>query len=324
MEEKMGEKTNAFVWLLMLGEDYLPGALVSAHSFRRVETKAGLVVMVTPDISPEAKKILSEVFDSVVDVPYIEVKTKPMRTQKQSEVYNSWISKSYTKWNVLGLVDYFKVCFIDADLVTLKNIDELFDLPAPAAIFKSSYAKLLDPYKNPKHGSTISKKQIWQGLTTPSFVATAYMILLSTSKEYLDGLIKMITAAQPYGFPKCYYGHDEQSISHYLSCYKEGPQLEWTAMDPMYGFNIGKYVMLQKGQAPRVIHYINNPKPWVMEDSWHDLDIWWSIARDMKVEWTHLKIHHKFLKDKNSSVCYICKKFRPDVDPNHEFLTCVE
>jgi hypothetical protein len=318
----MEEENNAFAWLLMLGEDYLPGVLVSAHSFRRVETKVDLVVMVTPDISPGAKKILAGIFDYVVDVPYIEVKTKPMRTRKQSELY-TWISKSYTKWNVLGLTNYSKVCLIDADLVTLKNIDELFELSAPAAVFKSSYERLLDPYKNPKHGSIISKKQIWSGLTKPSFVATAYMILLPTSKEYLEGLIKMIKDSQPYGFPKCFYGQDEQAISHYMSCYKKGPQLNWTAMDPMYGFNIGKYDMLQKGQAPLVIHYINKPKPWVTKDSWSDLDIWWSIARDMKVDWTHLKIHHKFLKDKNSSICYICKKFRTDVDHNHEFLTCL-
>jgi lipopolysaccharide biosynthesis glycosyltransferase len=323
MEYKKEEK-NAFVWLLMLGEDYLPGVLVSAHSFRRVETRADLVVMVTEDVSPEAKKILLGVFDYFIEVPYIEVKTKSMRTQKQSKLYNSWISKSYTKWNALGFVNYTKVCLIDADLVTLKNIDELFELSAPAAVFKSSYGRLFDPYKNPKHGATISKKQIWKGLTKPSFVATAYMILLPTSNEYLKGLIKMITEEQPYGFPKCYYGHDEQSISHYMSCYKHGPQLDWTVIDPMYGFNIGKYDMLKKGQVPRVIHYINNPKPWVAEDFWPDLDIWWSLAKDMKVDWTNLKIHHKFLKDKNSLVCYICKKFRLGVAPNHEFLTCTE
>jgi lipopolysaccharide biosynthesis glycosyltransferase len=316
------EETNAFVWLLMLGEDYLPGVLVSAYSFRRVGTKVDLVIMVTSDISTKAKKILLKVFDYVVDVPYIDVKTKPMRTQKQSEIYNSWINKSYTKWNVLGLDNYSKVCLIDADLITLKNIDVLFKLSAPAGVFKSSYGLLWDPYKNPKHGSIVSRKKIWKGLTNSSFVATAYIVLLPTSKEYLNGLIKMITKIQPYGFSKCYYGHDEQSIAHYMSCYKYGPKLDWTAIDPVYGFNIGKYNMLKEGQAPKVIHYINKPKPWVAEDNWPDLDIWWSIARTMKVDWSYLKINNKFLKGKNSSVCYICKKFRPDVDPNHTFLTC--
>ena len=320
----MEENKYAFVWLLMIGEDYLPGVLVSAQSFRRVETNADLVVMVTPDISRTSKKILSGMFNAVIDVPYIEVKTKPIKTQKQYKIYNSWISKSYTKWNILGLVNYFKVCFIDADLVALKNIDELFDLSIPAAVFKSAYTRLIDPYKNPKHGSVIDKSQIWQGLTKPSFVATAYIIVLPTSKKYLDGLINMITTNQPYGFENCYYGHDEQSISHYMSCYKEGPQLNWTAIDPMYGFNIGKYDMLKKGQAPKVIHYINKPKPWVIENIWPDLDIWWSLARSMQVNWSLLNIHHKFLTDKNSSVCYICKKFRPEVDPNHEFLACPE
>ncbi len=296
----MSEKKSAFVWLLMLGEDYLPGVIVSAHSFRMLKTVFELVIMVTPDISAEAKKILADIFDLVVVVPYIEVKTKPLRTTRQSEIYNSWISKSYTKWNVLGLVNYDKVCLVDADIVILKNIDDIFELNAPASIFKSSYTKLIDPYKNPKHGSKISKTQIWKGLTTPSFVVAAYMIVLPTSNIYLEGLIEMISKLQPYGFPECFYGHDEQSISHYLSCYENGPQLDWTAINPVYGFNVGKYDMLEKGQIPRVIHYINKPKPWVTEDSWPDLDIWWSFARDMKIDWTNLNINHKFIINKNS------------------------
>jgi hypothetical protein len=321
--EKVIIKKNAFVWLLMIGEDYLPGAIVSAHSFRRVKTNVDLVIMVTSDISSEAKNMLSEIFNLVVVVPYIEVKTKPMRTQKQSELYNSWISKSYTKWNALSLVNYSKVCLIDADLIALKNIDDIFNLVAPASVFKSSYERLFDPYKNPKHGSVITPSQIWKGLTTPSYVASAYMILLPTSKEYLDGLIQMINKIQPYGFTECYYGNDEQSISHYLSCYIHGPKLNWTAVDPTYGFNIGKYNMLKKGQIPKVIHYINKPKPWVTVDVWPDLDIWWSIARDMKINWTSLKINHKFLKEENASICYVCNTFLRKLNPNHEFLTCV-
>jgi lipopolysaccharide biosynthesis glycosyltransferase len=316
------ENKKAFVWLLMLGDNYLAGALTSAHSFRKYNTLADLVVMVTPDISKETRKILSEVFDKVVEVPYIEVKTKPMRTQKQSEVYNSWISKSYTKWNALSLVDYSTVCMIDADIITLKNIDEIFKLKAPAAVFKSSYTRLYDPYRNPKHGSVIKPSQIWKGLTKDSFVATAYICLLPTSMDYYAGLIKMITESQPYGFKKCFYGHDEQSISHYLSCYENGPKLPWSAIDPRYGFNIGKYQMLRKGEYPYTIHYINHPKPWCMKDVWPDLDIWWSLAKSMKVDWSKVKIDHSKLTEPSSRTCYICKTFNKNKSHNHPFSEC--
>jgi len=322
MEKKEKKEKNAFVWLLMLGDEYLAGALVSAWSFRKKATVHDLVVMVTPDISQDARDILGKVFDVVVEVPYIEVKSTPMRTQKQSDVYNSWISKSYTKWNVLSLVNYDKVCMIDADIVILTNIDDLFELEAPAAVFKSSYARLYDPYKNPKHGDKITPKQIWQGLTKSSFVATAYMILLPTSMEYYKGLIKMLQKSQPYGFPKCYYGHDEQSISHYLSCYKNGPKLNWSAIDPVYGFNIGKYKMIKKGEVPKIIHYINKPKPWLMKDSWSDLDVWWSICRDMGfIPWNKIKIDQEKIQEKNNTKCFVCKQFRKS-SHNHNYQQC--
>lgn len=319
MEKK--ESKNAFVWLLMMSEDYLAGVLVSAYSFRKKNTKHDLVIMVTPDISDYAKVLLKTIFDHLVVVPYIEVSSKPMRTQNQSKIYDSWISKSYTKWNILSLTKYDKVCMIDADLVILKNIDELFELKVPAAVFKSSYEKLYDPYKNPKHGDVIKPYKIWKGLTTkPSFVATAYLMVLPTSMKYYEGLKKMINGKKPYGFPNCFYGYDEQSISHYLSCYKKGPKLDWYAIDPRYGFTIGKYHMLKKGEVPYAIHYVNIPKPWLMKDSWPDLDIWWSLARRMNISWDKVTILEK-INEKNAEECYVCKKFRK-TPYNHQYSDC--
>lgn len=320
--EKNSSK-NAFVWLLMLGDDYLAGALVSAWSFRKQSTKNDLVVMVTPDISQDTRDILGKVFDFIVEVPYIEAKSTPMRTQKQSKVYDTWISKSYTKWNALSLTSYEKVCLIDADVVTLYNIDELFDLRAPAAVFKSSYQKLFDPYRNPIHGQVIKPPQIWKGLTKPSFVATAYMIVLPTSLKHYNGLVGMLKETEIFGFKNCFYGHDEQAISHYFSCYKKGPRFSWTAIDPKYGFNIGKYHMLKKGEVPYIIHYINHPKPWVMKDTWSDLDVWWSICREMNfIPWDKLKIDQEKIKEKNATECYVCGQFRKSVFKQHAYLDC--
>lgn len=315
----MAKKENAFVWLLMKSDHYYPGLLASVSSFRFYDTTAKLVLMITEDVYkslPKEKfRTLLELFDRIVQVPYITAKTKPLRTKKQQKIY-TWIDDSFTKWNMLLLVDYAKVCFIDADVVTLKNIDEVFLEQTPAAVFKSSYEKLPDAYNDAQHGNIITPKQIRQGLKN-GFVATAYMIVLTPSIQDHVNICEMIHTRQPYGHRGCFYGHDEQAISEYMSLYKKGPKANWTALSPQYGFNIGKYHMLKPGEQPYIIHYINHPKPWIMEDDYLDLDVWWFYA-----ELAGLK---RLKPEKNE--CYMCKYFPSDKHAstsNHSYTDHVE
>lgn len=320
----------AFVWLVMIGNSYVPGALVSAHSFKRVGSVHDLVVMVTDDIKEDERKQLGVVFDAVVGVKYLEFKSASLKTEKQVKTY-SWIDKSYTKWNCLNLTQYNKVCIVDADLVALRNIDDVFELNVPAGIFASPYNKIYSPYGRPKHGSLVSASKVWKGLTLNSFVPNAYLMVLPTSEEYYKGLIDMILECSNesgYGFSTCYYGYDEQSISHFLSCYAKGPKLNWSAMDPKYGFNVGKYNMLLRGEAPLTLHYLSHPKPWVSKENWPDLDVWWALARDLKaVEnglcWDRLNIDNVVLGRKDAKTCYYCKMFYPRLSYKHSFMSCV-
>ena len=58
----------------MIGDEYVPGALVLAYSLKKVKTKARLVVMVTKDVSEKARNQLKLIFDDIVEVPYVEAK----------------------------------------------------------------------------------------------------------------------------------------------------------------------------------------------------------------------------------------------------------
>ena len=48
----------------------------------------------------------------------------------------------FTKLRALGLTDYAKVVMLDVDLLVTQNIDDLFDLPAPAALMRGPYPGL--------------------------------------------------------------------------------------------------------------------------------------------------------------------------------------
>ena len=62
----------AFVTLVMCGDDYVKEALTLAWSLRQQKTMHELIVMVTPDVSVSAMKLLRKLYDRVIKVQYIK------------------------------------------------------------------------------------------------------------------------------------------------------------------------------------------------------------------------------------------------------------
>ncbi|KAJ4425235.1 glycogenin glucosyltransferase [Gnomoniopsis sp. IMI 355080] len=109
---------DAYVTLL-LSDNYLPGALVLAHSLRDAGTTKKLAVLVTLDsVSAEA------VFDEVIPVPRI-------RNAKPANLYlmnRADLHSAFTKINLWKQTQFRKIVYLDADVVACRAVDELFDL----------------------------------------------------------------------------------------------------------------------------------------------------------------------------------------------------
>ena len=129
----------AITTLLFGGDSYLPGVLLLGSSILKVIPKdykkyITLCCMVTHDVPPEAKKIISKIYDRVIEVEYLQIpphliKHKNPNTQK---IY----SKTFTKLRIFEMTDYDKVLFMDSDMLVLKkDIFSLFNLNTPAAVF---------------------------------------------------------------------------------------------------------------------------------------------------------------------------------------------
>src|SRR5579872_5164662 len=97
-KEPGAPRSCAWVVLVMLGDGYVPGALVAAASLRARRTRHALVCMVTADVSEAARAQLRVLFDRVVEVPAVEHPSRPMPSEKQARMYGGWIARSYTKW----------------------------------------------------------------------------------------------------------------------------------------------------------------------------------------------------------------------------------
>jgi alpha-N-acetylglucosamine transferase len=278
---------NAYVWLLMKGDSYLPGIVTSLFSVIRTNPNADLVVMTTDDVSSHAKSILLKYASHIFDIQYLSVLSKPLKTQNQQRMYEKWIGVSYTKWQMLAL-PYKKAIFVDGDTIHMSNTDELFDLPAPAAPFASPYMQPLGkipsyiakskngPDGYPKHKSIVTQAEINNMLHKHGNLLTANMVLLEPSKIDHKKYVDMVKSMEPFGFQTCNSGFDEQSIAYFYTFIKKK---NWTALHQIYNYVAWKDRFILKGVIPHNIHYISEGKPWVYAyDRFDDVLSWYKFA----------------------------------------------
>lgn len=127
-------KKYAFVVVIFGGDSYVPGAVTIAQSLRNNgdDENADIVLMYTKDVMKDNKKDLLEIFEKTytkcIEIDYI-VAEAPVDGFFLS--IRPFYSKVWTKLNVLKLVEYDKICLLDADYLTNKPISHLFKLDAP-------------------------------------------------------------------------------------------------------------------------------------------------------------------------------------------------
>ncbi|KAJ5084593.1 hypothetical protein NUU61_009172 [Penicillium alfredii] len=121
----MASERDAVYCTLLLSDDYLPGAVVLAHSLRDNGTKAKLVALITPDTLQSATiGELRTVYDELVPVCSI-VNGTPA---------NLWLMErpdliaTFTKVELWRLTQYSRIVYIDCDVVALRAPDELLSL----------------------------------------------------------------------------------------------------------------------------------------------------------------------------------------------------
>jgi len=184
----------AMCTLVMLGDFYAVGALVMGYSFKKYNKNIETIIMITRDVSDKFKKKLKEIYDRVILINYTFCSTT-MNTKRIADRYVGWINYSFTKWKCLLFEEYDKILFIDADLLILDNIEEIFKLKPPAGIFFNPAGKnelfpsgmVHDSYYpvNVETGNTITKKMIKDGYlkNDSTFVMDASFVLLKPSKK---------------------------------------------------------------------------------------------------------------------------------------------
>jgi lipopolysaccharide biosynthesis glycosyltransferase len=294
---------NAYVWLLMKGDAYLPGIITSVYSVLRTDPEADLVVMVTPDVTEKAIDIISKYATHIFYVPYLSFPTANMKTESQQKIYQNWYSDSYTKWNMLAL-PYKRAIFIDADIVCTTNSDSLFNLTAPAAPFNSPYAKPLGTIPNYtfkknkktylKHNTPVHPYQVKNMLFKGGISFTATSVLLEPNLKHYDEYIEMVKSQPVYGKKfNCHSAPDERSLSEFYSIKKNKT---WTNIHHQFNYIGWTKNFLKKSLIPVMIHYFSSTKPWSMKyNEYPDVISWYKMAGEA-LEYKNIKPEQILIK----------------------------
>ncbi|CAF1059959.1 unnamed protein product [Rotaria sordida] len=111
-------------WVTLLGtEDYFPGVLALVRSLKRANSIYPLVVMMTKDVcSDEAQQLI---LNEGCSIRFIEDFYPTSETvYSYPHFFHAW--KKLRAFEMVDICD--KCVFLDADIILLQNIDELFDL----------------------------------------------------------------------------------------------------------------------------------------------------------------------------------------------------
>lgn len=113
-----------------MSDSYLTGAIVLAHSLRDAGTKKKLAVLVTLDtLSADTITALRALYDYLIPVERI-------RNPNPANLYvmgRPDLSFAFTKIALWRQTQFRKIVYLDADVVALRALDELFDIDAPFA-----------------------------------------------------------------------------------------------------------------------------------------------------------------------------------------------
>ena len=122
----------AYVTMMFAGESYLSGIIALGYSLRKVKSKHKLICVVQDkeeyginNIKKDKIDEINKIYDLVIGVDIIKVECKS-KYFLEKELFYKYIKYYATKNQILGLIEYEKIIYLDGSCIVSKNIDNIF------------------------------------------------------------------------------------------------------------------------------------------------------------------------------------------------------
>uniref|UniRef100_N1QVL8 Hexosyltransferase n=1 Tax=Aegilops tauschii TaxID=37682 RepID=N1QVL8_AEGTA len=119
------QRREAYATVLHSSDRYLCGAIVLAQSIRRSGSTRDMVLLHDHTVSKPALRAL-------VAAGWIPRRIRRIRNPRAER--GSYNEYNYSKFRLWQLTEYFRVVFIDADILVLRSLDALFRFPQISAV----------------------------------------------------------------------------------------------------------------------------------------------------------------------------------------------
>jgi len=285
---------NAAFVTLLTKPSYLPGVLVLHRSLQSVGSAYPLVVMVTPQLPEEAKRVLK---DKDIKMREIQPLSAP-EGKHQIATLDERFRDTWTKLRAFELVEYDRVILLDCDMLARKNIDELMTMELRNDWVAAVHACACNPRKFPhypadwvpencaytplKHPSgLLHPTEITPDSPRPYGLLNSGGVVLHPSRELSDAILKYLATSDlvpSFKFP------DQDLISTFFKG-------KWKPLP--YVYNALKtlrhsHAPLWRDEEVKCLHYVLHDKPWMSrprdEDPYADFNRWWWSTYDSILE----------------------------------------
>lgn len=201
--------------------EYILGALVTGWSLETSGSRMDRLLLHTDDVATEFLELLSHYW-TFKRVDYL---------QGSPNLYKNWQSSRFkavfTKLQALSCTEYSKVLMLDLDLLIRGNIDELFQLRAPAALKRASGKS------QPEHGGAFRADDMWRERRDDmcSGINAGVMLLKPDMAVYRRMVAEISDSSHPEHIGT--HGPEQDYLARFYSTFFTG---EWRHIHARYNY----------------------------------------------------------------------------------------
>ena len=247
---KCSQLKGNFIYITGGDSNYLKGIIALKKSLNLVNSKFDLLCLSYNLKDDEIKKL--EALDILI---------KKFPVEKIKNPYFKRWDLDFAKLFLWSYLEYDKICWIDSDIILLKNIDEVFNIPITKNEIIASPANInpfLNNYDNKIYFNSFGQLQC--GL----FILKPNLYIYNDLNKKLGILNSVDGSCQ--GFFSSYFKKNIKFICSSYNYVKRGLIFD-------KDFNLDKI---------KALHYVGHPKPWIgCEKGYEKLQpIWENIYND--------------------------------------------
>ncbi|GAA6042530.1 hypothetical protein JCM8097_004651 [Rhodosporidiobolus ruineniae] len=277
---------------LLTRTNYLQGALVLHHSLVQHRSKYPLVVFATPELPQVARDILAQRGIAVRDIEYL---SPPADKQKKLDEHDRRFADTWTKLRVFELVEFERLVLLDSDMLVVRNMDELMEMPLEEGWIAATHACTCNPKKLAHYPKTWVPENCGhtQARFTTPLSASAFskpthtrlnsgLVVLRPSHSTFTAMLDFLhhdPRVATYSFP------DQDLLADFFDGRFEPISYRYNALKTL------RYCHKEmwRDEDVKNVHFIlKKPWYWQLPDGDQDYEThkwWWDAFADLQASW---------------------------------------